>query len=149
MAKDYQIHFFNEYPPNEILKERYYIDSIKHLSFSYRHKDSDKLVAFIAVKKEQIPIHIDSIDMTKGCRIIQMRVRCIISSGFSVIDTNVLDNLLQDAFYYIKGWDDENNQPHFDYIWFDITDFEQANDLIEIMDDIEHNGNIVYKIIER
>lgn len=149
MAKDYQIHFFNEYPPNEILKERYYIDSIKHLSFSYRHKDSDELVAFIAVKKEQSPIRIEGIDTTKGCRIIQMRVRCINSGGFTVIDTNVLDNLLQNAFYYIKGWDDESNQSDFAYIWFDITDFEQADDLIEIMEYVEHNENIVYKIIER
>ena len=46
MAEEYNSYSFDEYPPTEILETDIYLKSYKQLSFQYRTKEDDNLIAY-------------------------------------------------------------------------------------------------------
>ena len=76
MAKNYDSLTFNDYPPTEILEKDFYKESHKVLSFQYRTKGDDKLIAYIALKKEKANIECVN-NQSNGCRILKVWVRTI------------------------------------------------------------------------
>ena len=52
MAEQYNSLSFSDYPPIELLGSNVYENSIKRLSFQYRTKIEDKLIAYIAVSQD-------------------------------------------------------------------------------------------------
>ena len=51
MEKNYNSLSFTDYPPTELLDSPIYTDSIKRLSFQYRTKNNDELIAYIALSQ--------------------------------------------------------------------------------------------------
>ena len=155
MEKPFNSYTFDEYPPTEILGEDFYIKSRKRLSFQYRDKNSDELLAFISLNKGEIPVRIpEEVRHANGCRILMADVRKIISpNNWKVKDINLLDTLLEEAEFYINGWcdTDRNNEFEFDYLWFDIKDFNGIDvlDIIERIDNTKQVSNYVYKVLKR
>ena len=49
MAEQYNSLSFSDYPPTELLGSGIYNDSIKRLSFQYRTRNEEKLIAYIAL----------------------------------------------------------------------------------------------------
>lgn len=147
MKKEYQLYFLNDYPPTEILEKPFYLDCIKRLSFSYRTIGDDNLIAYIALKNDSVQINIPNTDNARGCRIIGFWVKPLNCNGYVVMNRSILDNLFQDACFYIKGWEDENGNKSFDYIWFDKKDFQQSADLIEYLN-TQNNDIIIIKLNE-
>ena len=149
MKKNYISYSFNEYPPTEILGTDIYMQSIKSLSFQYRTIEDDKLIAYIALSKEQLPINIHNInEYMSGCRILDVYVAPKIVNGCEVDDTALRMKLLEESEHYIKGWANLDSCDFtFDYYWFYNEDIKE-----EIIDEIGHMttvDNISFKIMER
>lgn len=155
MEKYFKSYTFDEYPPTEILGESFYLESRKTLSFQYRDKESDELLAYIALKKEEMPIQIpEEVRNANGCRLLMADVRKIVSpDNWVVKDVILLDALLYEAEYYINGWcdTDRNNEFEFDYLWFDMRDFNDVDtlDIMERLDGAKQIGGYVYKVLKR
>lgn len=150
MEKYYNSLTFNDYPPTELLGMEIYLNSIKNLSFQYRTKDNDELIAYIALKQEHPNIEIPNItNQVKGCRILGIYVESYRVGQYQVTDVQLLNILLDEAEFYISGWvDNTTKQPQFDYIWFNIADFN-SQDIIERIDGCVVNNGLAYKIIKR
>ena len=69
MEKNYNSLSFTDYPPTELLDNPVYTDSIKRLSFQYRTKNNDELIAYIALSQESPNVAIPNINnQSKSCR---------------------------------------------------------------------------------
>ncbi len=150
MEKKYKSLTFTDYPPTELLDSHIYKDSIKSLSFQYRTKSEDELIAFIALSKESPNIVIPNVKkQSKGCRILGIGVKSYNVNNYQVIDLPLLITLLEEAEFYIMGWIDKNNcQFQFDYIWFNISDIASL-DIRERIGGTKLTEEIIYKIINR
>lgn len=150
MEKFYNKYSFYDYPPTEILEEEYYKESIKNLSFQYRTREGDDLIAFIALKQEQTQIAIPNIQQqSKGCRILQLYVRPLIIKGFKVDNAELRVALLDEAEFYINGWVDiKTNDFAFDYIWCFVEDIKDKEILEELGGMTIYDG-IAYKCVKR
>ena len=155
MEKTYNEYSFKDYPPTEILGEDFYLKSRKNLSFQYRDKKSDELLGFISLGKEEMPVHISEIVRSgNGCRILMVNVKKIVSPNkCQPKDIDLLDVMLEEAEFYINAWCDKknDNEFEFDYIWFDVRDFDEkdALDITERIGEAKRIDNFVYKIVER
>lgn len=75
MAEQYNSLSFSDYPPTELLGSNVYENSIKRLSFQYRTKNEDKLIAYIAVSQDNPNIDVPNVkNQLNGCRIIDICV---------------------------------------------------------------------------
>lgn len=150
MGAFYNIFSYNEYPPSEILGENHYLISNKLLSFQYRYKTNNELLAFVSLVGKEPPIQVLNGEY-RGCEILMLDVRKIISTDkWQVKDYVFFDTILDEAEFRIENWCDKkhNNEFMFDYYWFEITN-ENTQELYERINGIEHIGNIAYKVIER
>ena len=151
MEKNYHSFSFSEYPPVEILGTDMYLNSIKRLSFQYRRKEDDKLIAYIALSKECIPVNVSNIDNHMvGCRILDIYVIPEIINGYEVDNVNLRMALLEETECYINAWVDlrKDKNFEFDYFWFYHEDIKKK----EIIDEISYMttiDNISFKIMER
>lgn len=150
MAQYYDSLTFSDYPPTELLGSDLYNDSIKRLSFQYRTKNDDKLIAYIAVSQDSPTIDIPNVDsQLNGCRILGVYTENFQVGHYQVADLQLLEALLDEAEYYIRGWvNAQNGKFQFDYIWFNLTDFDSQN-IVERIEDLTLNGSVAYKVIER
>lgn len=147
MAKNYGSLTFNDYPPTEILEKDFYRESHKVLSFQYRTKNDDSLIAYIALKKEKA--NIECINQLSGCRILKVWVRTI-GVGRYVVDNAVLRMaLLDEAESLIKCWlNNHTRETEFDYLWCYEVDIEKK-EIIDEIGEMEHVDNIYYKVFDR
>ena len=150
MEKNYNSLSFTDYPPTELLDSHIYKDSIKRLSFQYRTKNDDELIAYIALSQERPNIDIPNIsNQSKGCRILGIYVESYIVNNYNVVNLNLLNALLDEAEFYIMGWVNRSNgQFQFDYLWFNGGDINSI-DIIERIGGMKLTDEIVYKIIKR
>ena len=150
MAQYYNSLTFSDYPPTELLGSYIYNDSIKRLSFQYRTKNEDKLIAYIAVSQDNPNIDIPNVDnQLNGCRILGVYTEDYQVGHYQVTDLKLLDALLDEAEYYIKGWVNlQNGKFQFDYLWFNLTDFGSQN-IVERIEGLTLDNGVAYKIIER
>ena len=150
MEKYYNSLSFTDYPPTELLDSHIYMDSIKRLSFQYRTKNEDELIAYIALSQESPNLVVPNINnQTKGCRILGIGVKSYNVNNYQVIDLPLLIALLEEAEFYIMGWVDRNNcQFQCDYIWYYISDIV-SSDIRERIGGIQITDEIMYKIINR
>lgn len=150
VGKHYNSYSFRDYPPKEILKTGIYKKSIKRMSFQYRTKDGDRLIAYIAFSKEPIPMNPSSLkERMKGCRILDIYVEPTIYNGCLSDNEALRDALLDDALFYINGWVDiKSNEFEYDYFWFYNADIKYVNTIEEIggMTTVD---NISYKLVNR
>ena len=71
MAQYYNSLTFSDYPPAELLGSNIYEASIKSLSFQYRTKNENKLIAYIAVSQDRPNIKVPSVEnQLNGCKIL-------------------------------------------------------------------------------
>lgn len=141
---------YNEYPPTEILGDNHYIVSNKSLSFQYRNKESDELLAFVSLLENEPPIQVLK-EGHRGCEILMLDVRKLVSRDkWQVKDYALFNAILDEAEFRIENWCDgqNNNEFEFDYYWFDVTN-ENLQEVFERIDGAKRVGNIVYKTIER
>ncbi|MBR5788101.1 MAG: hypothetical protein IKY35_05375 [Muribaculaceae bacterium] len=149
--KKYNTYSFVEYPPIEILGTDIYLKSIKRLSFQYRTKEGDNLVAYVALSKENIPLNIPNIGKhMNGCRILSIYVGAEIINGYEVDNVALRMALLDEAEYFINGWVDSENNANFifDYFWFYNEDIKKG----EIIDEIGYMttvNDISFKLVNR
>lgn len=150
MAEHYNKLSFFEYPPMELLGSNIYENSIKRLSFQYRTKNEDKLIAYIAVCQDSPNIEIPSIEnQLNGCRILDIYTEKYQIGHYQVTDLQLLGALLDSAEFYIKGWvNNQNGQFQFDYLWFNVADFD-SQEVVERIDNMVLNDGVAYKLIER
>ena len=150
MAQYYDSLTFSDYPPTELLGSDIYNDSIKRLSFQYRTKNDDKLIAYIAVSQDSPTIDIPNVDrQSNGCRILGVYTENYQVGRYQVTDLQLLEALLDEAEYYIRGWvNDRNGKLQFDYLWFNLTDFDSQN-IVERIEGLTLNDGVAYKAIER
>lgn len=150
MAEYYDSLTFSDYPTTELLGSRVYNDSIKRLSFQYRTKNEDKLIAYIAVSQDSPNIDIPNVDnQLNGCRILAVYTEPYQLGYYQITDVKISETLLDEAEYYIKGWVNiQNCQFQFDYLWFNTADFD-SQEVIERIDNLTLNNGIAYKLIER
>ena len=150
MAQFYNSLSFSDYPPTELLGSDIYKDSIKRLSFQYRTKNDDKLIAYIAVSQDSPTIDIPNVDsQSSGCKILGIYTEDYQIGHYQVTDLKLLDALLDEAEFYISGWvNDRNGKFQFDYLWFNLTDFDSQN-ILERIEGLTLNGSVAYKVIER
>ena len=150
MAQYYDSLTFSDYPPTELLGSDLYNDSIKRLSFQYRTKNDDKLIAYIAVSQDSPTIDIPNVgSQSNGCRILGVYTENYQVGHYQITDLQLLEALLDEAEYYIRGWvNAQNGKFQFDYIWFNLTDFDSQN-IVERIEDLTLNGSVAYKVIER
>lgn len=150
MEKNYNSLSFTDYPPTELLDSPVYTDSIKRLSFQYRTKNNDELIAYIALSQESPNVVIPNINnQSKGCRILGIYVESYTIGNYNVINLNLLNALLDEAEFYIMGWVNRSNgQFQFDYLWFNVGDINSI-DIIERIGGLKLTDEIVYKIINR
>ena len=151
MAEKYLSYSFFEYPPTEILGTDIYLKSIKRLSFQYRTKDDDKLIAYIALSREQVPQNIPNIDKHMiGCRILGIYVTHNISKEYEVDNAILRMALLDEAEFCINGWVDSNdcNKFAFDYLWFYNKDIKEG-EVIDELGDITTIDDISFKMVKR
>ena len=62
MAQYYDKLTFSDYPPTELLGSGIYNDSIKRLSFQYRTRNEEKLIAYIALSQDKPNIEIPNVE---------------------------------------------------------------------------------------
>lgn len=150
MAQYYDSLTFSDYPPTELLGSNVYENSIKRLSFQYRTKNDDKLIAYIAVSQDSPTIDIPNVDsQLNGCRILGVYTENFQVGHYQVADLQLLVALLDEAEFYIKGWvNNQNGQFQFDYLWFNVVDFDSQN-VVERIDNIVLDNGVAYKLIER
>ena len=150
MAEYYNSLTFEDYPPKELLGSSIYADSIKRLSFQYRTKNEDKLIAYIALSQDSPDMKLSNVDtQQKGCRILSLYVEPYQTEHYQVADVILLEALLDEAEYYIYGWvDNRNGEFQFDYLWFNVNDFN-SQEVIERIDGLIINGEVAYKTIDR
>lgn len=150
MAQDYNSYSFTEYPPTEILETDIYRNSIKRLSFQYRTKEGDDLIAYIALAKETIPMIVPSLDShMNGCRILSIYVAPTLSNGWKVDTAALRVALLDEAEFYINGWVNlKSNKFEFDYIWFYNADIKYK-EIIDEIDSMTIVDNISFKFVSR
>lgn len=141
---------FNEFPLEEYIGRQWFDESNKDLSFSLYDESNNGVLAYIALAKATPSIFISNVrNQDNGCKILKLFVsQTLLGNGYKSPSIPLISRLWEEAKDSIVIWN-TNGIPSFDYIWFNRTDFEQADDLIEIMEDVKHIGNIVYKIIER
>ena len=71
-----------------------------------------------------------------GCRILAVHTEPYQVGRYQVTNVQLLEALLDEAEYYIRGWvNNQNGQFQFDYLWFNIADFDSQ----EILERIEKN----------
>lgn len=64
-------------------------------------------------------------------------------------DLILLDALLDEAEYYIRGWvNTQNGEFQFNYLWINLSDFD-SQDIIERIEGLTFINGIAYKVIER
>ena len=150
MAEQYNSLSFSDYPPIELLDSNIYKNSIKRLSFQYRTKIEDKLIAYIAVSQDNPNIDVPNVKkQLNGCRILDIYTENYQIGHYQVTDLQLLGALLDEAEFYIKGWvNTQNHQFQFDYLWFNVDDFDSQK-LVERIDNMVLNNGVAYKIIER
>ena len=150
MAQYYDSLTFSDYPPTELLGSNVYENSIKSLSFQYRTKNEDKLIAYIAVCQDSPNIEIPSIEnQLNGCRILDIHTEKYQIGHYQVTDLQLLGALLDEAEFYIKGWvNNQNGQFQFDYLWFNVVDFD-SQEVVERIGNMVLNDGVAYKLIKR
>ena len=150
MAQYYDSLTFSDYPPTELLGSNVYENSIKSLSFQYRTKNEDKLIAYIAVCQDSPNIEIPSIEnQLNGCRILDIHTEKYQIGHYQVTDLQLLVALLDEAEFYIKGWvNNQNGQFQFDYLWFNVVDFD-SQEVVERIGNMVLNDGVAYKLIKR
>ena len=150
MAQYYDSLTFSDYPPTELLGSNVYENSIKSLSFQYRTKNEDKLIAYIAVCQDSPNIEIPSIEnQLNGCRILDIYTEKYQIGHYQVTDLQLLGALLDEAEFYIKGWvNNQNGQFQFDYLWFNVADFD-SQEVVERIGNMVLNDGVAYKLIKR
>lgn len=141
---------FNEFPLEKCIGCQWFDESHKDLSFSLYDENENKVLAYIALVKATPSILIPNVEnQDNGCKILKLFVsQVLLVNGYKSPSIPLIYRLWEEAKDSIVIWN-TNGIPSFDYIWFDRTDFEQADDLINIMDDVEHIGNVVFTIIKR
>ncbi len=122
----------------------------KRLSFQYRTKNEDKLIAYIAVSQDRPNIDVPNVEnQLNGCRILGVYTENYQIGHYQVTDLQLLGALLDEAEFYIKGWvNNQNGQFQFDYLWFNVVDFD-SQDVVERIDNMILNNGIAYKLIKR
>lgn len=150
MAEKHYTYSFAEYPPTEILGTEIYLKSIKRLSFQYRAKEGDNLIAYIALSKETLPLSVSTIEKSMiGCRILEIYVEPIYVNNYVVDNVALRVALLDEAEHYINGWvNTESLKFEFDYFWFYNDDIKKKEIIDEIgsMTTIE---GISFKMVNR
>ena len=88
---------FNEFPTLRVIESKWYDESDKQLSFTYRDENlevDDGLRAFIAMKRENAPIPLEGI----GCKIMGYYIRKkIVLDSFMTICQYCVINYLKKA----------------------------------------------------
>lgn len=150
MAKKYYTYSFSEYPPTEILGTDIYLKSIKSLSFQYRTKEDDNLIAYIALSKESIPLSVQTIEEGMiGCRILGIYVEPIYTNNYAVDNVTLRIALLDEVEVYINGWvNTETLKFEFDYLWFYNDDIKKK-EIIDEIGTMTTIGSISYKMLNR
>ena len=141
MVEQYNSLSFSDYPPTELLGSNVYENSIKRLSFQYRTKIEDKLIAYIAVSQDNPNIDVPNVKkQLNGCRILDIYTENYQIGRYQVTDLQLLGALLDEAEFYIKGWvNTQNHQFQFDYLWFNVDDFDSQK-VVERIDNIPVGG---------
>lgn len=152
MDKYYNSLSFADYPPIESLDSSIYLKSIKNLSFQYRRKDNDELIAYIALCQDTPSVDIKIKDIgnnPKGCRILDVYVKPIQTSEYQVTDSALLMALLDEAELDIMGWvNHQDGNFQFDYLWCYLSDIT-LRDFIERINDVKIENGIAYSMIRR
>ena len=150
MAEQYNSLSSSDYPPTELLGSNVYENSIKRLSFQYRTKNDDKLIAYIAVSQDRPNIDVPNVEnQLNGCRILAVYTENYQIGHYQVTDLQLLGALLDEAEFYIKGWvNKQNGQFQFDYLWFNVADFD-SQEVVERICNMVLNDGVAYKLIER
>lgn len=150
MAQYYDKLTFSDYPPTELLGSGIYNDSIKRLLFQYRTRNEEKPIAYIALSQDKPNIQIRNVEnQMNGCRILGVYTENYQVGHYQVTDLILLDALLDEAEYYIRGWvNTQNGEFQFNYLWFNLSDFD-SQDIIERIEGLTFINGIAYKVIER
>ena len=150
MAQYYDKLTFSDYTPTELLGSDIYNDSIKRLSFQYRTRNEEKLIAYIALSQDKPNIEIPNVEnQMNGCRILGVYAENYQVGHYQVTDLILLEALLDEAEYYIRGWvNTQNGEFQFNYLWLNLSDFD-SQDIIERIDGLTFINGIAYKVIER
>ena len=118
------------------------------LSFQYRTKDDDKLIAYIALKKEKANIECVN-NQSNGCRILKVWVKTIGVGQYALDDAALRMALLDEAEIFIRCWVNTHTQEtEFDYLWGYEVDIEKK-EIINEIGEMEHVDNIYYKVFDR
>lgn len=154
MGKNYNSYSYKDYPPPEILVDSHYKQADKALSIQYRDKESDKMIAYISLGKNEPPINLPSInDKSKGCEILMANVRKIVTTDkWQISDSALINAIIEEAEFRIEAWC-EHNSPNevvfaFDYYWLDVSN-DKLQEVVERVDWTNIVGNIAYKVIDR
>ena len=150
MAEEYNSYSFDEYPPTEILETGIYLKSYKQLSFQYRTKEDDNLIACIVLSKESVPFSINHLGYNMvGCRILEIFVEPIYVNGYVVDNVALRTALLDEAELYINGWVElKSYKFEFDYFWFYNEDIKKK-EIIEEIGGMITTDKISFKILNR
>ena len=81
-----------------------------------------------------------------GCRILGVYTENYQVGHYQVTDLNLLDALLDEAEYYIRGWvNDQNGEFQFDYLRFNLADFD-SQDIIERIEGLTFTNGIAIRL---
>ena len=84
-----------------------------------------------------------------GCRILGVYTENYQVGHYQVTDLILLDALLDEAEYYIRGWvNTQNGEFQFNYLWLNLSDFD-SQDIIERIEGLTFINGIAYIVIER
>lgn len=149
MEKIYNTLSFEECPPTEILGKDFYINSIKNLSFQYKMKTDNELVAYIALAKAHPNVKIPLVSrQSKGCRLLNVWVKPVNVDFHKISRAELLSALLYEAEFRINAW--VNLQTllfEFDYLWFYNEDIDES--VSNGIGSISVIDNVSYKVLER
>ena len=149
MEKIYNTLSFEECPPIEILESDFYLNSIKNLSFQYRTKADDELVAYIALAKDHPNVKIPFVSrQSEGCRLLNVWVKPVNVYFHKIRYAELLSVLLYEAEFRINAW--VNLQTllcEFDYLWFYNEDIDES--VRNGIGGISTIDNVSYRILER
>ena len=150
MDKYYNSLSFADYPPTELLDSNIYLDSIKNLSFQYRKKDNNELIAYIALDQDTPDTIVNDIgDNINGCRILGVYVKPINKGNFNVTDSTLIMAILDEAEFNIMGWvNQQNGNFQFDYLWCYLSEIT-LQDFIERISNVKIEKGIAYSMIKR
>lgn len=122
---------FDTHPCERVLTSLKYFEADKHLSFSIKNEDEEDVMAYVALKKENL------CNKEHGCRVLDLYI-----NQFTI---PLYDKMFEEIIARITIWRNDG-KPSFDYMWFYLKDMENPcwQNFISCYKDFEVLKGIAY-----